>query len=87
VAKPGIYEHVLKTSRIIDVGEKRIALNTRNCGDGRPRFMIYLPIERNDLWRLLWEKKVKVKVFIEIPEEELRRIMQGGGEEAKSNIL
>lgn len=47
---------------------------TRDYGRGKPRFSINLPIERNDLWQLLWEKRVKVKVLIE--EEELKKISE-----------
>jgi len=32
------------------------------------RYLIYLPIELNDLWRELHEKKVELNVIIEIPE-------------------
>lgn len=67
-----MYEMVLRTNRIIDVGERSIVLATKDYGRGKPRFIINLPTTRNDLWRYLWEKKVTVKVFIEIPEEALK---------------
>jgi hypothetical protein len=76
ISKSYIYELILKTNRIVDIGERRIVMATKDCGKGKPRFLIYLPMERNDLWQLLWEKRVKVKVFIEIPEEGLRKIGQ-----------
>jgi hypothetical protein len=69
-----VYELMLKTNRIVDVGERHIVMATRDYGRGKPRFSINLPIERNDLWQILWEKRVKVKIFIEIPEEELRKL-------------
>jgi hypothetical protein len=68
----GMYELVLKSSRVIDVGERNIVMATKDYGRGKPRFIINLPTTRNDLWRYLWEKKVTVKVFIEIPEEALK---------------
>jgi len=67
-----MYEMVLKTNRVIDVGERSIVLATKDYGRGKPRFIINLPTTRNDLWQYLWERKVTVKVFIEIPEESLR---------------
>jgi hypothetical protein len=67
-----MYEMVLKTNRVIDVGERSIVLATKDYGRGKARFIINLPTTRNDLWRYLWERKVTVKVFIEIPEESLR---------------
>jgi hypothetical protein len=69
-----LYELLIKTNRYIDIGERNIVMATRDYGRGKPRFSINLPIERNDLWQLLWEKRIKVKVFIEIPEEKLKKI-------------
>jgi hypothetical protein len=66
-----MYEFVLKTNRVIDVGERNIVMATRDYGRGKPRFVINLPTTRNDLWQYLWEKKITVKVFIEIPSEVL----------------
>jgi hypothetical protein len=51
---------------------------TRNYKGGRPRFIITLPIGRNDLWQYLWEKKIPVKVFIEIPKEEVLKESEEG---------
>jgi hypothetical protein len=57
---------------------------TRNYKKGRPRFIITLPISRNDLWQYLWERGIPVKVFIEIPKEAVeegvsgkRRVLEG----------
>jgi hypothetical protein len=69
-----IFEKLLRSGEIIDIGLRSITLATRDCGRGKPRFIIYLPIDRNDIWELLWEKKVRVKVFLIIPEEELKKI-------------
>ena len=66
-----MYEFVLKTNRVIDVGERNIVMAARDYGRGKPRFVINLPTTRNDLWQYLWEKKITVKVFIEIPSEVL----------------
>jgi hypothetical protein len=35
---------------------------------GQSCFVIYLPTARNDVWNFLWERKIPIKVFIEIPE-------------------
>ncbi len=37
---------------------------------GKDRYLVYLPVNLNYLWKELHEKKVKVRVYIEIPEEE-----------------
>jgi len=63
-----LYKLVLQANRFVDVGERRIVMATRNYKRGKPRFILTLPISRNDLWQYLWERKITVKVFIEIPE-------------------
>jgi hypothetical protein len=76
-----MYEFVLKTSRVIDVGERNIVMATKDYGRGKPRFVINLPTTRNDIWIYLWEKKIPVKVFIEIPSEALSNETGGKREE------
>jgi hypothetical protein len=62
-----IYELVLK-GVVIDVGTRSIVRTARNY-KGRSRFAINLPLIRNDLWHILWSRKVPVQVFLKIPEE------------------
>jgi hypothetical protein len=64
-----LYELMLRSSRVVDVGEQNIVLATKDYGRGKPRFIINLPTTRNDLWKYLWERRIPVKVFIEIPAE------------------
>jgi hypothetical protein len=64
-----MYEYMLKTSRVLDIGERYIVMATKDYGRGKPRFVINLPTTRNDLWIYLWQRKVPVKVFIELPED------------------
>jgi len=64
-----MYELLVKTSRLIDIGERNIVIATKDYGRGKPRFIINLPTTRNDLWIYLWQRKVPVKVFIELPED------------------
>jgi hypothetical protein len=64
---------MLKTSRVIDVGERKVVMATKDYGRGKPRFVINLPTTRNDVWEYLWRNKIAVKVFIEIPSESLSR--------------
>jgi hypothetical protein len=54
---------------VIDVGERFVVMATKDYGSGKPRFIINLPTTRNDLWIYLWQRKVPVKVFIELPED------------------
>jgi hypothetical protein len=64
-----LYELMLRSSRVVDVGERNIVMATKDYGRGKPRFIINLPTTRNDLWKYLWERRISVKVFIEIPVE------------------
>jgi hypothetical protein len=55
---------------LIDVGELRISKTRYRIGNKlEDRFLIYLPINRNYLWRILHKKNIKVRIFIEIPAE------------------
>ncbi|MCC6024055.1 MAG: hypothetical protein LM600_05080 [Thaumarchaeota archaeon] len=72
-----LYRLVVESSGLIDVGERRIVIATKDYGRGKPRFIINLPTTRNDLWQYLWEKKIPVKVFIEIPKEVLKEDEEG----------
>jgi len=69
------YEFILKVNKLIDVGERKVVLAARDYGRGKPRFIINLPTTRNDLWQFLWENKVTIKVYIEIPENELEKAL------------
>jgi len=62
-----LYIEVIKRSRIVDIGVRRIARTVRDY-KGQSRFVIYLPTTRNDVWNFLWKRKIPVKIFIEIPE-------------------
>jgi len=55
---------VLENPRIVFAGDRFITRMTTH----EERYLIYLPTSHNDLWRVIWEGKVKVKVFIEVPE-------------------
>jgi hypothetical protein len=56
------------TRGVVDIGELRISRTTLGKRGGE-RYLIYLPLNRNYLWRELYERRVRVRVFIEIPEE------------------
>ncbi len=51
---------LLKSRRIIPLLKKSVAKL------GRERYVIYLPIELNELWRELHGSKKKINVYIEI---------------------
>jgi hypothetical protein len=63
--------------RIIDVGEVHISRTTLGKKSGE-RYLIYLPMNRNYLWKNLHDLNVKVRVYIEIPEDILKKISQEG---------
>jgi|MonGeyMetagenome_1017769.scaffolds.fasta_scaffold358977_2 hypothetical protein len=54
-------DSLLKQVRMVPMAGRKIT----KAGQ---RYLIYLPIELNDLWRELHEKKVELNVIIEIPE-------------------
>jgi hypothetical protein len=63
--------------RIIDVGEVHISRTTLGKKHGE-RYLIYLPMSRNYLWKNLHDLNAKVRVYIEIPEDTLEKISQEG---------
>lgn len=69
MSEDGIVELVLR-GKVIDCGEVGISRSTPDKARGRPRYLIYLPIARNYLWELLWKKKVKVRVLLQVLEAE-----------------
>jgi len=59
-----LIKEALENPKVIFVGDRYITRMTTH----EERYLIYLPTSHNDLWRVIWEGKVKVKVFIEVPE-------------------
>jgi hypothetical protein len=59
--------NLLIAGRLIDCGELLVAKST--LGKKRPglRFLIYLPSNRNYLWKSLNNAKLRVRVYIELP--------------------
>jgi len=54
---------------IIDAGELRISRTTLGKNREADRYLIYLPINRNYVWRVLHRKNKKVRVLLMIPSE------------------
>jgi hypothetical protein len=63
----GFTELLLK-ARIIDVGEVKIAQTTLGRRGGL-RYLIYLPMNRNYIWKVLHASGHKVRAFVEVPME------------------
>jgi len=61
--------------RIVDVGELQISKTTLGKRGG-DRYLIYLPMNRNYLWRLLHNANAKVRVYLEVPEDVLKNMSQ-----------
>jgi hypothetical protein len=62
-----VLEGVIKKG-LVDVGELTISrTNLGRKGDFRERYLIYLPLSRNYIWRALHSRRVKVRVYLEIP--------------------
>jgi hypothetical protein len=47
---------------------KTIPMAGRKITKAGNRYLVYLPVELNAIWRELHEKKVELNVIIEIPE-------------------
>jgi len=61
--------------RVIDAGELRISRTTLGKREG-DRYLIYLPMNRNYLWRFLHNANAKVRVYLEVPEDVLKNMSQ-----------
>jgi hypothetical protein len=61
---------LVRSGRLIDVGERSIVRVAIDYGTGKPRFAINLPTIRNDLWEYLWRRRIKVKIYLEVPAPE-----------------
>ena len=46
---------------------RTIPITRRKLSRAGNRYFIYLPIDLNDIWKELHEKKVEVNVIIEVP--------------------
>ncbi|MEZ0346248.1 MAG: hypothetical protein ABWK01_06840 [Infirmifilum sp.] len=58
--------HALRSPKVIYVGVRGITRLTESRGG---RYTIHLPTTMNDLWELLWERKARVRVYLEIVDE------------------
>jgi hypothetical protein len=65
----------VRFGRIIDAGELQISKTTLGKRGG-DRYLIYLPMNRNYLWRLLHNANAKVRVYLEVPEDVLKNMSQ-----------
>jgi len=64
----------LLKNRIVDVGEVKIARSTLTGVKGKSRYLIYLPMSRNYLWRALHESDERVRLYIEVPEDAVAKL-------------
>jgi hypothetical protein len=71
---PSSVIELVRSGRLIDVGERSIVRASIDYGPGKPRFVINLPTTRNDLWGYLWKQRIKVKVYIEISGQDQRGV-------------
>jgi len=69
----------LLRSELVDVGEVRIARASPHLGGvpGKERYIIYLPMNRSYLWRVLHDTGEKVRVYVEIPERLKAKLSKG----------
>jgi hypothetical protein len=60
---------LLINRQVIDAGELVISKSTLGKRKEGSRYLIYLPSNRCYIWRLLNERKIKVRVYLELPEK------------------
>jgi hypothetical protein len=60
---------LLISGRLLDCGELYISKSTLGKKREGLRYLIYLHSNRGYLWKLLNERKIKVRVYIELLEE------------------
>jgi hypothetical protein len=70
----------LITGEIIDIGELKISKTTLGK-KGADRYLIYLPMNRNYLWRMLYQRGRKVRLFLMIPSNHVLSVSGGSCEE------
>jgi len=64
-----IVKELFAGSRLIDLGEVRVTRASLNAVRGKPRYLIYLPVSRNYVWKALNEAGVKIRLFAELPQD------------------
>jgi hypothetical protein len=58
----------LLQKNVVDCGMLYVSRTSTGTKKPGERYVIYLPMNRNYLWRALHNSKFKVKVLIELPE-------------------
>ncbi len=53
---------LLKSRKMVPLMKRKIAKL------GETRYVVYLPVELNELWRELHESRKKVNIYVEIPD-------------------
>jgi len=64
---------LIERSNVIPLGARGIVKQTEK---GKGSYLIYLHQGMNHIWRELHKRRIKVYVYIEIPEEELASAAQ-----------
>jgi hypothetical protein len=60
---------LLVSGRLLDCGELLVARTSLGKKKPGERFLIYLPGNRSYLWKELNERKIKVRVYLQLPEK------------------
>jgi hypothetical protein len=56
--------------KFLDCGDLHVSKTSLGVRRSGNRYLIYLPANRNYLWEMLHSSKVKVRIFVELPEGE-----------------
>lgn len=73
------------SQKVIDVGEVHVSRTSLGKNKTGYRYLIYLPLSRNYLWKILHERGAKIRVFIEIPGEVLNYGKSGKERESEGS--
>jgi putative cell wall-binding protein len=76
VAEPANVLELLKKN-VVDCGKLYVSKTSLGAKRSGERYLIYLPISRNYLWKILHDSKVKVTVFLQLPENLPEKTAEG----------
>jgi hypothetical protein len=60
------------SGELVDAGVLRVSKTSLGRKKPGERYLVYLPVNRNYLWRTIHDSGLKVRVFIEVPGEALK---------------
>jgi hypothetical protein len=79
VAEPANVLELLRKN-VVDCGKLYVSKTSLGAKRSGERYLIYLPISRNYLWKIIHDSRIKVTVFLQLPENLLKDSQKGGSD-------